>query len=158
MKRRLLLVLSLVVIVALGLTACGNKSGGGSSGGAHNIGDAVQVTDKNLVITMESGSITANKILTSFTIENKGSADFTVDPATTFQVSATSGTDAVIVTVDNVDCTKTFKAPVPAGGKVTGDVCWRGDPTHTWPDTAVISFGGAATDANAIIWKLSAGQ
>jgi hypothetical protein len=156
MKRRIFFVLSLCILGALILAACAGKSGGAASDGSNQIGDAVEVKDKNLVVTMDSGMVTTYKVVTTFTIENKGSSDFAIDPNTTFVVSATSGDENVPLTLGVSECgSKMIKGPVPAGGKITGDVCWRGNPTNTWPNDVVISFGGAAGDPGVVSWKLT---
>jgi hypothetical protein len=158
MKRRMLFVLSLFALSAMIVTACGAKGSTGASDGSNKIGDAVEVQDKNLVVTMDDGAVTSNKIVTTFTIENKGTTDFAIDPKTTFVATATSGDEKVPLTVDLECGSKLIKGPVPAGGKITGDMCWRGDPTKTWPNDAVIVFGGAPGDPGVPTWKLSAPQ
>jgi len=156
MKRRILFVLSLFTLGALILTACGAKGDSGASDGSNKVGDAVEVQDKNLVVTMDEGAVTSNKIVTTFTIENKGASDFAIDPNTTFVATATSGDENVPLTVDLECGSKLIQGPVPAGGKITGDMCWRGDPTKTWPVDAVIVFGGAPGDPGVPTWNLSA--
>jgi hypothetical protein len=156
MKRRMLYVLSLFVLGALALAACGAKGDGGAGDGSHAIGDPVEVADKNLVITMDSGAVNSYKVVTTFTIENKGASEFAIDPKTTFVVSATSGEEQVPMELGVSECgSKMIKGPVPAGGKITGDICWRGNPTNTWPNDVVVSFSGAAGDAGIVSWKLS---
>jgi hypothetical protein len=159
MKRRMLFVLSIFALGALVLTACGAKAGGGASDGSGAIGQAVEVKDKSLVITMDSGAVNSYKVVTTFTIENKGTTDFAIDPKTTFVVSATSGEEKVPMELGISECgSKLIKGPVPAGGTITGDMCWRTNPTNTWPNDVVISFGGAAGDPGVVSWKLAAPQ
>jgi hypothetical protein len=158
MNRRMLIFFPLMVLFTLMSPACASKVGGSTSG-THASGDPVEVKDKSLVITMDSGSVSSYKVTATFTIENKGTSDFAIDPKTTFIASATSGDEKVPLSLGILECgSKLIKGPVPAGGKITGDMCWRGNPTNTWPNDVVISFGGAATDPGAVIWKLSAGQ
>jgi hypothetical protein len=157
MKRKMLFVFTLFALGALVLAACGSKGGGGdASGGSQKIGDAVEVKEQNLVITMDSGALNNNKIMATFTIENKGGSDFAIDPKTTFIISGSSGEENVPLTLDTLTCgSKMIKGPVPAGGKTTGNMCWRGDPTLTWPINVVISFGGAEGAPGVVTWKLA---
>jgi hypothetical protein len=156
MKRRVLFVLSLFILSALVLAACGAKGSGGAGDGSQAVGVAAEVADKNLVITMDSGAVNSYKVTTTFTIENKGASEFAIDPNTTFVVTATSGEEQVPMELGVSECgSKMIKGPVPAGGTITGDVCWRGSPTNTWPNDVVISFGGAEGEPGVVSWKLS---
>ena len=156
MSKKPLVYLAMIVLAVMVLSACGAKSADGGGTGGNKVGDPVEVKDKNLVITMDSSAINTYKVTATFTIENKGTADFAMDAKTTFIIDGTNGDEKVKLELDAPSCgAKMIKGPVPAGGKVTGDLCWRGDPTLTWVNEAEISFGGAAGAPGVVSWKVS---
>jgi len=118
------------------LASCGggNKAGGGA-------GEAVDVNGAS--ITMNSGAVSRNTVKANFTVENKGSSDLVIDPATSFTVEAENEGEKVNMEVDPGCKSTQLAGTVPAGGTLTGDLCWRSDPTLTWPATAKIKYGTA---------------
>jgi hypothetical protein len=143
---------AITVIMVLLLAACGGGEEAADTG-MTEIGEAVTVGD--IVITMDQGVVANYQARVTFTIENKGSAELAIDPTTTFTIKADSEGVAVPMELDKRVCgTKLIKGPVPAGGKVTGDVCWRGNATDTWPAQAMIGFNGEPGAEGVATWKL----
>ena len=144
---------AITVSMVLLLAACGGGGGNKTEAGFPEIGEAVTVGD--IVITMDQGEVANYQARATFTIENKGSSELAIDPATTFIIKAESEGVEVNMELNKRDCgTKLIAGPVPAGGKVTGDVCWRGNATDTWPAQALIGFNGEPGAEGVTTWKL----
>ncbi len=146
MSRKIIAVLLLCVLLSALIVSCKGKSQANTEAGVSTEGQAVQV--KDAVITLNKGGFDRNKLSANFTIENKGSGDLTIDPKTSFVVSAENEGEKVVMEIDPVSCKSTLlQGTVPPGGNLTGDVCWRSDPTLTWPASATITYDTA-------VWKV----
>ncbi len=143
-----------VMMVAMALLATGCVTQGKESqGGFAEIGKSV--TSGDVLITMEEGQVANYQARATFTIENKSSSELAIDPATSFVVKADSEGVEVKMELDKRGCgSKLIKGPVPAGGKITGDVCWRGNATDTWPAQVLIGFNGIPGAEGVVAWKL----
>jgi hypothetical protein len=146
MSRKMIAVLLSMILLSALVVSCKGGGNANSEAGVSSEGQAVQV--KDAMITLNKGSIDRNKILANFTVENKGSSDLTIDPATSFTITADNQGENVAVEVDPIDCKSTeLPKTIKPGENATGDVCWRSDPTLTWPAAATIKFDTAT-------WKL----
>lgn len=145
------LFITLAVVLIWSLSACGREEK--SDDGTHGIGEAVQVDD--VIITMNSASLVSYKVKAEFTVENKGTADLTLDPETSFVIEGDNTGTKVELTLDPVGCSNSLSGTVPAGGSLTGDLCWRSNPSDTWPTVAFISYGGDSMASAAAVWKVA---
>lgn len=134
---------SLVVLVLLIAALAGCGGGGSVNDGTHDTGEVVQVGD--LTIVMDSASLMSHRVRANFTIENQGASDLTFDGEAAFTAKGdNTGTD-VPLGIDPT-CTNVLSGVVPAGGSLSGQLCWRSDPSSTWPETATITYAGGDTD------------
>ena len=148
-KKALFIILAALLIGCL--SACGKEEK--SDDGTHGVGEAVQVND--VIITLDSASLVSYKVKVEFTVENKGSADLTLDPETSFVIEGDNTGTKVDLTLDPVGCSNSLSGTVPAGGSLTGELCWRSDPSLTWPTVAFISYGGDSMASAAAVWKVA---
>ncbi len=149
MNRKMIAVLLIFFLLSSLVVSCKRKGGGNTEAGVSGEGEAVQV--KDAVITLNKGGFDRNRLSANFTVENKGSSDLTIDP-TSFTLAADNQGEKVVMEIDPVSCKTTLlKGTIKPGDKLTGDVCWRSDPTLTWPGTATIKFDTAT-------WKIQSEQ
>jgi hypothetical protein len=150
MAKRMLCSWIAVVMLVSALAGCGD-GGGRTDEGAHGTGETVQVG--NVAIVMDSASLLSHRVRVEFTIENRGSEALVVDPETSFAVMGDSGGTEVLLGIDPT-CTNELNGTVPAGGSLSGQLCWRSDPSRTWPEVVTITYAAAETDSGPAIWTV----
>jgi len=146
----------LVVVLLTGmLAACGGGGGdGGSDDGTYGVGDSATVGD--VVITLDEASLVVYRVGATFTVVNNGSTDLVLDPETSFAIVGDSTGTEVPLTLDPVSCDNSLTGTVPAGGTLTGDLCWRSNPSDTWPLLAQITYAGGETESGPAVWTVEA--
>ena len=150
MKRNIFI--AIMVMIILLLAACGGGEEDTQEGYAQ-IGETA--TSGDIDITMDQGEVSNYQARATFTIVNNGGGELAIDPETTFVVKAESEGLEVKMELDKRTCgSKLITGPVPAGGQVTGDVCWRGNATDTWPAQVLVGFNGQPDAEGVITWKL----
>jgi hypothetical protein len=83
----------------------------------YKVGDTIQAG--NLAITLNKATWQYTALTAEFTIENKGSYEVRVSP-TYFSARDVQGN----IGGTNLVCPSKLDGNVPAGGKLTGNVCW----------------------------------
>jgi hypothetical protein len=151
MRRRLMhykrnrILVAIAALLVCCLVACGGGGGNGDQPKEESAaGQTVEVGD--VAVTLNSAAITNYKLEANLTVANKGAQDLEFDPETAFAVEGSAGDREVPITLDTLACRgRLLKGTVPAGGELTGDVCWKADATKTWPALAKITYSGAPT-------------
>ena len=146
----------LVVVLLTGmLAACGGGGGdGGSDDGTYGVGDSATVGD--VVITLDEASLVVYRVGATFTVVNNGRTDLVLAPETSFTIVGDSTGTEVPLTLDPVSCDNSLTGTVPAGGTLTGDLCWRSNPSDTWPLLAQITYAGGETESGPAVWTVEA--
>ncbi len=105
-------------------------------------------------VTLNSATLSGYTLEASFTVVNRGDEDLTFDPEAGFAAKGIFEEREAALELDVGACQgSVLKGTVPAGGELTGDLCWKADPTETAPKTATITYGTAASIS---MWEVEA--
>lgn len=129
------------------LVACsGGKDGAPPQGAPLGAGD--------LSVTLNRAALSGYTLEASFTVVNRGNEDLLLDPKTGFGAKAAAAEREIPLELDLAACQGSLlQGTVPAGGELTGDLCWKADPTGALPETATITYGTAASIS---LWEVEA--
>jgi hypothetical protein len=94
-------------------------------GQSNKPGDVVSAG--NQTITLNSYQYDGVNLKVNFTIENKSGEDFLVSSLAQFEASDSEGTKLDM----DINLTCLLDGVAPAGGKLEGDICWKGTDTKT---------------------------
>jgi hypothetical protein len=116
----------LVFLLVLVQTGCGKATL--SPGKTYKVGEAIPIED-NIILTLQSWDISMDRLITSFSVENKGSEKFLMRGTFSILHQQKGSMDlaplAFVKQPGLDDCVSTLYGYVLPGETMSGTVCWR---------------------------------
>ena len=148
-----------VLVLSLAALACGGSQSGSKVDTQGNsptntpgvtsyaVGDVIEVKGQTIVLNEYSIDGTG-RLKANFTVENKGSEDFTMSGMMQFTAKNDDGEK---LELDIFDCDPDLGGTVLPGDKLKGNLCWDGMTT----DKGRIYYEASMFGSGAIVWDVA---